>query len=155
MDKNLKHWWIRGLTVIALGAGGCDVLDDLLSDEGEAEGEVVDVSLEEFSVTPEPTSAPAGTITFHVTNDGTEIHEFLVVMTDLADDALPTNGDGSYEEDGAGTVLIDEIPTIYPLLSRNLTLDLEAGNYVLLCNMVDKAEGAHYTLGMHAPFTVE
>ena len=37
-----------------------------------------------------------------------------------------------------------------------MTLDLEAGNYVLICNIYDADEDeAHYQEGMRTAFTVE
>lgn len=163
MNKHFQHWQIRGLIgIFATVASGCGEDEgkgeEGEGEEGEAEGEVVNVSLVEFEVNPDASSAPAGMITFHVSNDGTELHEFLVIKTDLAEDALPTNADGSYEEDGSGTELIDEIKSISPGSEADLTLDLDAANYVLICNMVEKKkEGpeAHYAEGMHVSFTVE
>jgi uncharacterized cupredoxin-like copper-binding protein len=121
-------------------------------------GTRVDVEVRSFTVTPNPTSAPAGSITFRVRNTGTENHEFLVIKTDLPDDALPTEANGSYQENGPGTEIIDEIEAIPPGATRNLTLDLETGKYVLICNLVEVEDGeieAHYAEGMHAAFTVE
>lgn len=121
-------------------------------------GTVVNVTLREFTVTPARATAPAGLVTFHVTNSGTFNHEFLVIKTDLAPDALPTEDNGSYQEDGPGTILIDEIAEIGPGHSANLTLPLTAGKYVLICNMVvtvDVLTIAHYAQGMRTAFTVE
>jgi len=119
----------------------------------------VNVVLREFSVTPASESAPAGRITFHVMNDGDEGHEFLVIRTDLAPDALPTEEDGSYQENGPGTEILDEIGFIRSGSSEDLTLELEPGNYVLVCNYIDIEDDgeveAHYALGMRAPFSVE
>lgn len=86
----------------------------------------VNVTLKEFSVTPDRTSANAGHITFDVTNVGEDMHEFLVIKTDLAPDALPTEDDGSYEENGPGTQLLDEIEVIDPGNNAQLSLDLAA-----------------------------
>jgi hypothetical protein len=39
-----------------------------------------------------------------------------------------------------------------------LTVDLDAGSYALICNIVEEEEGepeAHYAEGMRADFTVE
>jgi uncharacterized cupredoxin-like copper-binding protein len=119
----------------------------------------VNVTLREFSVTPSEASAPKGRVTFHVTNVGEDMHEFLVIKTDLAPDALPTEENGSYEEDGPGTVLLDEIELVNPGESKNLTLSLKAGHYVLICNMVhvedDGEVEVHYAMGMRTAFTVE
>lgn len=118
----------------------------------------VNVTLEEFSVTPDRSSVSAGHITFHVSNAGEDMHEFLVIKTDLAPDMLPTEDDGSYMEDGPGTDLLDEIELVPSGESRNLDIDLAAGKYVLICNMVHTEEDGeievHYQLGMRTAFTV-
>lgn len=142
------------LPIFVLAAGlveiGCDD-DDSIS--------AVNVTLREFSVTPDQTTVPDGTVTFHVTNSGTVPHEFLVIKTDLAPGALPTNSDGSYAENGAGTILVEEVEDIAPGQAKDLSLNLDSGNYVLICNMVhENADGtvnSHYALGMRIAFRVE
>lgn len=118
----------------------------------------VNVTLREFSVTPDRASVSAGHVTFDVTNVGEDMHEFLVIKTNLAPNALPTEDDGSYEEDGEGTELLDEIEEIDPGDSAELSLDLDAGHYVLICNMVHEEDDGevevHYALGMRTAFTV-
>jgi uncharacterized cupredoxin-like copper-binding protein len=121
--------------------------------DGGIGGTTVDVALREFSVTPETASAPAGVVTFRVNNAGTTTHEFLVIKADLAPDALPTEENGAYEEDGEGTELVDEIEDINPGRTANLTVTLDEGNYVLICNMVNQGF-VHYALGMRTAFTV-
>jgi hypothetical protein len=125
----------------------------------ESEGATVEVDLSEFIVRVDPASAPAGSVTFNVNNVGGEVHEFVVVKTDLAPDALPTAADGSVDEAGEGSEVIDEIEDIQPGASEVLALDLDAGAYVLLCNIVEEAEDgtteSHYVEGMHAPFVVQ
>ena len=105
------------------------------------------VSLVEWSVVPASTSAAAGTVTFDVSNDGTQVHEFVVVKTDTAADAL-TVVDNKIDE----SVLtpVDEIEDIAVGATPSLTVDLAAGHYVLLCNIE-----THYEQGMHADFDVE
>ncbi len=119
----------------------------------------VNVTVEEYKVTPETDSAPAGDISFNVTNNGPDdVHEFIVVKTDLAPDALPTKADGSFDADGQGVEVMGEVEEIAVGSSEPLDLSLEAGSYVLLCNRVVKENGdteSHYAMGMHAPFTVE
>lgn len=129
-------------TLLALAA--CDSNDD---------GSTVQVSLSEFRVAPDRAVVSPGSVTFEVTNDGAEDHEFLVIRTDLAPDALPTEANGSYEEDGPGTELLDEIELVEPGETEDLTLELDEGSYVLICNMVEGNE-AHYALGMRTAFTV-
>ena len=118
----------------------------------------VNVTLQEFSVTPDQASVSAGHITFHVSNVGEDMHEFLVIKTDLAPDMLPTNADGSYFENGPGTELLDEIDLVPSGESRDLQIDLAPANYVLICNMVHTEDNGeievHYQLGMRTGFTV-
>ena len=86
-------------------------------------------------------------------NDGPSTHEFVVFKTDLAEDDLPTtkeNGAVIVDEDGGGLTLIDEVEDIASGDSQDLTVKLDAGKYVLICNLP-----THYQLGMHASFTAE
>jgi hypothetical protein len=87
-----------------------------------------------------------------------DVHEFMVVKTDLAPDALPTVADGSFDEAGSGVEVIDEVKDVAVGQSQDLTVSLVAGAYVLLCNKVVTENGeteSHYAKGMHAAFTVE
>jgi uncharacterized cupredoxin-like copper-binding protein len=146
---------IAALAVLSLVAAGCS--DD---DGGETGNNgTVEVTLQEFAVLPSPDSAPAGEVTFDVTNIGPEdVHEFVVFATDLAPDALPTAPDGSVDETGEGVELIDEIEDIAVDATPTLTVTLDAGSYVLICNIVEE-EGAdtiaHYQQGMRVGFTAE
>jgi uncharacterized cupredoxin-like copper-binding protein len=119
----------------------------------------VDVTVQEFAVIPASTSAPAGDVTFDVTNEGPDdTHEFVVFKTDLAPDALPTAEDGSVDEEGEGVELIDEIEDIAVGDTPTLTVSLDAGSYVFICNIVEEEGGetiAHYQQGMRVAFTVE
>ena len=126
---------------------------------GGGEATTVDVTLQEFAVAPAVDSAPAGSITFDVTNDGPkDPHEFVVFKTDLAPDALPTVKDGSVDETGEGVELIGEIEEFDPGNTESTTFDLESGAYVFICNLVEQEEGkteSHYQEGMRIAFTVE
>lgn len=142
------------LAMLAVAACG----DDDEEGGGGGGGAKVDVLLSEFIVEPDPAKAPAGEITFMAKNEGEEEHELVIVKTDLAPDALPTLDDGSFDERGAGVEVIDEIEDIAAGTSDEITVTLEAGKYVLLCNLVEEEESgeveSHYAEGMHAAFTV-
>jgi uncharacterized cupredoxin-like copper-binding protein len=62
------------------------------------------------------------------------------------------------DEEGEGVELIDEIEDIAVGDTPMLTVSLDAGNYVLICNIVED-EGdetiVHYQQGMRTAFTVE
>ena len=117
----------------------------------------VDVTLQEFSVNPARSSAPAGTVTFHIRNQGpNDPHEFVVIRTDLAPDALPTDERGVVDESAQGIEVVDEVEEIPVGGSATLSVDLDPGNYVLICNIYDAEEQeAHYSQGMRTAFTVE
>jgi uncharacterized cupredoxin-like copper-binding protein len=116
----------------------------------------VEVTLQEFAVIPSESSVSAGSVTFEATNEGPEDdHELVVIRTDLAPDALPTSENGSVDEAGEGIEVLDEIEEFPPGETESLTLDLEAGSYVLICNIFDESEQeAHYAEGMRVAFSV-
>ena len=124
---------------------------------GGSDGTTVNVTLQEWSVLPEVSSAAAGEITFHVTNDGPEdIHEFVIIETDMAAGDLPTDETGSVDEEGEGREVVDEIEDLEVGASQDLTVTLEAGSYVLLCNIYSEdEEESHYAMGMYTGFTAE
>lgn len=130
---------VGAVVLLALGIGACS--DD---DEGG-----VGVTLRDFAIELDDTSASAGEVTFDVHNDGPSIHEFVVFKTDLAPDALPTDEDGLVEE-GESFEPIDEIEDIAAGADHELTIDAVAGDYVLICNIP-----GHYAQGMAVGFTVE
>ena len=111
----------------------------------------VTAGLSEFKIELGATSAPAGSVTFDVTNNGTTDHEFVVFKTDLPADDLPISADGNtVDEEGDGVTAVDEIAEFGPETTKSLTVDLPAGHYVLICNVP-----THYTSGMRAEFTTD
>ena len=107
----------------------------------------VDVGLDEFAVNPAQDTVDAGTLTFRVSNDGAISHRFLVIKTDLAPDALPT---AASQVDEAQVDVVASIPEFSAGETKEVSVDLEASSYVLICNI-----SGHYGLGMRAAFTVE
>jgi hypothetical protein len=146
----------RGKTWVAVAAGlgialvatGCS------GDEG---GGTVAATLQEFAIAANPSSIAAGEVTFEAENIGPDdLHELVVIRTDLTPDALPTNADGSVDEGGEGVEAIGEIEEFPVGETQSMTLDLDAGSYVLICNIYDADEQeAHYQEGMRLAFTVE
>ena len=103
--------------------------------------------LSEWAVTADPTTVPAGEVTFEVSNTGAIPHELAIVHTDLAADALPV-ADGVVNE--AELDVVGRVEEFAGGAESSGTFELEAGSYVLICNIP-----AHYSQGMHAAFTVE
>jgi len=120
-------------------------------------GTTVNVTLQEWAVLADAESAPAGDVTFVVTNSGPDdVHEFVIIRTDLDPGALPTDATGAVDEAGTGMEVIDEIEDIAVGDTGEVTATLEAGNYVLICNVYSEDEQeAHYAEGMRIAFTVE
>lgn len=174
----MKRWtWmlLAGVLVVALaGAVGCGDDDDEDEDGGVTPqvtvpaggetpgaggdgGTTVEVQLKEFEIVLDADSAPAGEVTFRAENIGPDDeHELVIIQSDLEPGALPTDEDGSVPEDEVD--LIDEIEPFAVGETEEITVDLEAGSYVLICNIVEEEEGeteSHYQLGMRTAFTVE
>lgn len=123
---------------------------------GDGEGTTVAVTLQEWAVIPASDSAPAGKVTFQVTNNGPDdVHEFVVLRTDLDPADLPVDETGTVSEDGEGIEVVDEIEDIPVGETQKVSVTLEAGSYVLLCNVYSAdEEEAHYSMGMRTAFSV-
>lgn len=122
-----------------------------------AAGGTVNVTLQEWAVVSDKAEITAGKVTFEVTNDGpNDVHEFVVLKTDLAPGDLPTDDTGKVDEAGGGMEVMGEIEDVAVGASAPLELDLVAGKYVLLCNIYSEEEQeAHYAEGMRIAFTVK
>jgi uncharacterized cupredoxin-like copper-binding protein len=106
----------------------------------------VQVSLQDDAVTPDPASGAAGSLTFSATNDGTETHEIEIFSGDVDPATLPVEDNVASTE---GLRLVDEIEDITPGSSADLTVDLDAGPYVIMCNLP-----GHFAQGMYSTFEV-
>ena len=141
--------------VLTLGfvASGCSdnaaTPSEAASSSG-AEETTVDVTEKDFAIAVTPGTASTGKVTFKITNAGPTAHEFVVFKTDLDQTALPLSTDGTeINEDGAGIQHIDEREDIAKDAAATLSVSLQPGKYVFVCNLP-----THYKLGMHVPFTV-
>lgn len=111
-------------------------------------GNRIDATLANYQISLSSTSASAGSVTFRVTNNAEDmLHEFVIVKSDLAADSLPLNDDGDVDEDQI--TVVDEIEDIESGSTEFLTVDLDPGHYVIMCNLP-----GHYAQGMHVDFTV-
>jgi uncharacterized cupredoxin-like copper-binding protein len=108
----------------------------------------VNTTLSDSKIVVDKASVSSGKITFNVKNNGTMTHEVVVLKTDLAQDKIAQDpGEpGKVSEDASlgetGDVNVGE--------TKAFSLDLQPGNYVLICN-----ETGHYLLGMHIAFVVK
>jgi ABC-type glycerol-3-phosphate transport system substrate-binding protein len=130
---------------------GCKAVDDTDADR-DAE---VHATLDEWKVAVDKASVDAGVIEFHAENKGNEDHELVIVKGAKPGDLTITE-DGLDEEalpDGA-----EVLGEIEPFNSGDdcaANFDLAAGDYTLLCNIVDEEEKvSHAKEGMVTAFTV-
>jgi iron uptake system component EfeO len=86
------------------------------------------VEAKEYSFTPSTLSAPAGAVTFSVTNAGNENHEFEVMTGDQS---------------------LAKIASFSRGTTQAVTVSLEAGTYTFVCRLV-----GHDQLGMKGTLTV-
>ena len=108
----------------------------------------ISADLSEFKVKLDSSRALAGKVNFSVRNAGTVVHEFVVLKTDLATDKLATK-DGELDEDSREVALVDEVEDVAPGANATLTVTLEPGHYVLICNLP-----GHFLGGMRATLDV-
>jgi uncharacterized cupredoxin-like copper-binding protein len=157
--KRLRTYAIApAVALLVVGGIGCSSNNDngggggsspATSSGGTTTAGAVGATEKDFSIALDPTTASAGDVTFDVHNDGPSTHEFVVFKTKLAPDALPTNDDGTVDEEGKGVEHIDEIEDIAAGSDASLDVNLDAGSYVVICNLP-----GHYQQGMHTEFTV-
>jgi len=92
----------------------------------------------------------AGTATFNLQNLGTIAHEFLVVRSDKSAAQLVASVDKVTSRiDEAQLDVVNEQPEYDPGVPGMVTVNLEPGHYVLMCNIA-----GHYKAGMHADLDV-
>ena len=112
-----------------------------------------------MTLTLSPATVPAGDVTFVVKNNGTIVHEAVVLKTDVPFDKLPVTYGGDPPvpvKTGANKVSEDANvgetgdPDLEPGGTRTFTIKhMTAGNYVVVCNIA-----GHYAMGMRAQLTV-
>ena len=147
---------------------------DGTSTTAQDKGQVVNVELGEsgstYFVKPDQATVDAGTVTFAVTNVGKLYHEFIVYsnVDGVPPGSLPVNEEA--EADLVEEDIVGEAPYATPPIvpsdkkpgdadhrirsggwGAELTVDLETGKYILLCNL-----SGHYTQAkQYTAFTVE
>ena len=127
-----------GLALVAVACGG---------DETGGDGSTVGVSMRDWEIVLDPTTAPAGAITFDVTNDGPTTHEFEIFSGDVDPSSLPVESGVAVTD---GLTLIDEVEDVTAGATAELSVDLEPGTYAMICNLPE-----HYQEGMFTALVVE
>ena len=151
------------LTAVALAAGCGDDGDEDTGTTGTAttgtEAETtpaptgpstatVKATLGEFFIRTDRKAVDAGTIRFEVVNEGKIEHEFEVVRTNEAPGAFPITEEKKADVEAVGEEL-GEIPPMASGATEEMTLELEPGKLVFICNLPE-----HYGSGQRLGFTV-
>ena len=167
MTQRITGVWIVAIVGSAVLSVGCG---SSKSDSSASQTENTFV-LSEFTIVPPKHLLESGHVTITADNVGGEVHE-LVILRGSDVENLSKKPDGSLDEEKiAANDKIGEIEDVAAGSRRSATVDLPAGKYVAVCNLVDEmsssstsmAHGSdmgravghvHFAQGMHATFTV-
>ncbi len=170
MNKVIGIVLIGLMLLVAMACGsGISQEDHEATVEGMEPVSTVIVALGEWGIETSPDNVPAGLVRFDVTNGGpADPHELVIFRTDLPIEQLEQIAIANSEERGFlpeegvdGVEFIGEIEEFDPGQKRAGVFELEPGNYVFLCNIVEHDEiddegnpESHFLLGMSKTFTV-
>jgi len=130
------------LALLAILVASCGGAPEAAPTDSQVVAEMTD-----YKITVNVPSAKAGKIKIGVRNLAAMEHSFEVIKTDLPQDKLPVDGaSAKAKEDGK----VGEIKSLPAGKSGAVTLDLQPGKYVFMCNIA-----GHYQLGMHTGFTID
>jgi len=148
----VKRTGLAGLLVAALVAAGAGSAlatgqSALAAKKTTVTVVVTDVSGADSAMTMEvtPSSVPAGKVKITLDNQGTVIHEMVVMKTKTAFDKIPVGANHRTSEAKS----VGEIADVGKGKTKSKTFKLKPGSYVLMCNVAK-----HYENGMRAAFTV-
>ena len=116
------------------------------SAETQVSGHRTTVSMSDFRFEPKALRASAGNLRVTAKNAGKAPHEFVVIKTDKAPNALPTKSNEQASEADA----VGEIGEQAPGKSATHSFSLKPGAYVYICNVP-----GHYQSGMYGKLTVK
>lgn len=135
-----QRWLVNGIQPLPVSA--------------PADARDIEVVLDEYSFTVSPGTATDSTVVLTGDNRGEEVHEILVLRVDagVSSDALIRNpGPGL----PSGMEYVGQ-QTIAPGAEAQLVLvDLEPGNYLLVCLFPDSEGTPHVALGMRGQLRIE
>lgn len=140
-------------TVAVMAMAACTSTGDAEGDPSDTSGTAapnatIETHLTDgFLIDVASATANAGAVAFEVGNSGQLLHNFVIIRTDLDQGALPIDG---VQVDISQLTVVAQTIDLPPGQNQLLLTDLEAGQYVLICNIP-----GHYNAGMHRAFTVK
>lgn len=139
-SRGIPLLWVALVVAAACGGGGGASTSDAST--------VVTATSTEKAIQLDRTSAPAGIVKFVIVNSDKNVHSVVLLKTDLAHDKIPVDAKDASRPDKTGE--LKETGEIPAGQTREFSVKLAAGSYVLVCN-----EPAHYAVGMHTAFSVK
>jgi uncharacterized cupredoxin-like copper-binding protein len=140
-----RLWTVVAVALLAVGTSSCS------SNRLAAVGTRVIVVEHDFGISTAPAQVPAGLVTLHIENRGPSTHELILDRTPLESESLPLRRNGlQVDESDEKLTVVSSLTAIRVGTSRDLTVWLVPGHYVLFCNL----EG-HYLGGMRLTIQVK
>jgi uncharacterized cupredoxin-like copper-binding protein len=110
------------------------------------------LEMDEFAIRPNQSRAQPGTVVFAISNIGEVEHELVVIRSDLDVADLPRLPDNAGADESQLDV-VDRSDPVSPGEDGELSVDLDVGKYVLICNMAPNGD-SHYLNGMYTSFEI-
>lgn len=110
---------------------------------------VVKVELREYKVKLNKQTVEPGKLILDIADRGVMRHELWVIRTDRPVFGLPTDENDIVIESSPGMRVVAKQKPLLPHTTAELSVNLSAGRYVLLCNLA-----GHYQRGMAAELYV-
>jgi uncharacterized cupredoxin-like copper-binding protein len=119
---------------------------------GAAGSAALEIKMDDYAFIPKNGQAKAGKTVITAPNVGAVEHEMVLFRTNMNPAKLPTEADGSVDEEKMDEVAEEggEIADVEAGKSKSETFDLKPGKYVMFCNLP-----GHYALGMYGTLTVK
>lgn len=136
----MRALFLLTLSLVALVSAACGSA----TAQPPAPSGAISVELTEWRVVVPSTTPQTGSLTVVVKNTGSIAHDLTILKTDLPADKIP-QANGKAQEEGKVAATAE----LNPGQSTSLTVVLQPGNYVFICN-----ELGHYALGMHTAVKV-
>ena len=101
------------------------------------------ITMMEYQIITERPDVPAGEVVFDVVNTGEEVHELVLIKSDLDTAALPPSNVKDEVDEAAIGEFIGAFEDVQTAGLATGALTLSPGRYILLCNLT-----GHYKGGM-------
>lgn len=146
------------LAIAALLVAGCGGSDSTTTTTTETttaasggKGATLEIKMGDYYFAPKNATAKAGPTTIEAPNEGSVEHELVLFKTNMNPAKLPTEADGSVDEEKLDEVAEEagEIADVEPGDTKSEKFDLTPGKYVMFCNLP-----GHYAQGMYGTLTV-